>query len=173
MKKYVPNIYQKSIYLIDYTKLLTKGINTLLFDLDNTIISKNTKEMPSKTKDLFISLKQKGFKIIIFSNSPKKKVNKYKEYLNVDGIHMALKPFSKKFKKVINNYNLDPNKTAIIGDQLLTDILGGNKIGITTILVNPLTDKDSIFTVFNRFIEKRIIKKLTQNNLFEKGRYYE
>ena len=173
MKKYVPNIYQKSIYLIDYSKLLSQGINTLLFDLDNTIIAKNTKEMPSKTKDLFISLKQKGFKIIIFSNSPKKKLNKYKEYLNVDGIHMALKPLSKNFKKVINNYDLKPNQTAIIGDQLLTDILGGNKIGITTILVNPITEKDSIFTLLNRFIEKRIMKKLKQNNLFEKGRYYE
>lgn len=173
MKKYVPNIYQKSIYLIDYSKLLSYGIKTLLFDLDNTIIDVNTGEMPSKAKDLFISLKQKGFKIIIFSNSPKKKVNKYKEYLGVDGVHFALKPFSRKFKEVIRNYNLDTNKTAIIGDQLLTDVLGGNKMGILTILVNPVTDKDSIFTVFNRFIEKRIMKKLEKNNLFVKGRYYE
>ena len=77
MKKFIPDIYQKNIYVIDYSKLLASGINTLLFDLDNTIISSKTKEMPEKAKTLFISLKQKGFKIIIFSNSPKKKVNKY------------------------------------------------------------------------------------------------
>ena len=62
---------------------------------------------------------------------------------------------------------------AIIGDQLLTDVLGGNKIGITTILVNPLSDKDSIFTIFNRSKEKRIMKKLKKEDLFVKGRYYE
>ena len=67
MKKYIPNIYQKNIYLIDYSKLLSNGINTLLFDLDNTILSPGDKEISPKVKDLFISLKQKGFKIIIFS----------------------------------------------------------------------------------------------------------
>ncbi|MBR2832970.1 MAG: YqeG family HAD IIIA-type phosphatase [Bacilli bacterium] len=173
MKKYIPNIYQKNIYLIDYSKLLSNGINTLLFDLDNTILSPGDKEISPKVKDLFISLKQKGFKIIIFSNSYKRKVNKYKDYLGVKGVYFAFKPFTKKFKEVIKKYNLDTKKMAIIGDQLLTDVLGGNKIGITTILVNPLSDKDSIFTIFNRSKEKRIMKKLKKEDLFVKGRYYE
>lgn len=173
MKKFIPDIYQKNIYVIDYSKLLASGINTLLFDLDNTIISSKTKEMPEKAKTLFISLKQKGFKIIIFSNSPKKKVNKYKDYLNVEGIYFALKPLSKSFKKVIKKHQLKINNIAIIGDQLLTDILGGNKMKIKTILVNPISDKESPFTFFNRIIERKIIKKLETKKLFVKGRYYE
>ena len=56
---------------------------------------------------------------------------------------------------------------------MLTDIVGGNKVGITTILVNPISVKDPFWTKPNRSMEKRIMKKLRDNNLFVKGRYYE
>ena len=62
---------------------------------------------------------------------------------------------------------------AIIGDEMLTDILGGNKIGITTVLVNPVGKKDFFFAAVRRKIEKRIMKKLRDRDLFSKGRYYE
>ena len=173
MKNCVPDIYQKSIYLVDYSKLMSSGITTLLFDLDNTILNPIMREIPLKTKNLFISLKQKGFKIIIFSNSPRRKVNKCKEYLGVDGVYFALKPLSKSFKKVMENYELSASQIAIIGDQLLTDVFGGNRMGIKTILVNPIDVDNSIFTFFNRIIEKIILKKLAKKNLFIRGRYYE
>ena len=51
------------------------------------------------------------------------------------------------------------SEVAIIGDQMLTDIIGGNKVGITTILTHPITKKDMIFTYINRYREKKIIKK--------------
>ncbi len=173
MDIYVPDIYQKSIYTIDYSKLYTKGIRCILFDLDNTLVSPHSLDIPNKAKDLIISLKQKGFKVVIFSNSPKKRVKKYKEFFDIDSIHFALKPFQKNFKKVTTNYNLKTNEIAIIGDQLLTDIVGGNKFGITTILVNPINIKDTFPTFINRKIEKNIMDKLHEKNLFSKDRYYE
>ncbi len=173
MENYIPDIYQKSIYTIDYSKLLSRGIKCLLFDLDNTIIASSDKNPPRKAKDLFISLKQKGFKIIIFSNSPKIRVKQFQNFFDVDCYYNARKPHAGKFKKLLKIYNYKENEVAIIGDQLLTDVLGGNKVGITTILVNPLSDKDIIFTRFNRFFEKRKMKKLRDKNLFCKGRYYD
>ncbi len=173
MKKFVPDIYQKSIYTINYSKLLSGGIKCLLFDLDNTLTAYKEKNMPKKAKDLLVILKQKGFKVIILSNSPKSKVNKYKKYFDIDGYANAAKPLSKTFRKVLNDYDYKKEEMAIIGDQLVTDIFGGNVIGITTILVNPLVQKDIIFSKVNRYIENKILKKLAQKNLFEKGRYYE
>ena len=111
MQKYVPTMYQKSIYTIDYTKLLSKGINCLLFDLDNTIIPAKSSEVSQKAKDLFISLKQKGFKVFICSNSPKKRVNRYKEYMHVDGLYFALKPFTYRIKKLLKQNHPDTKKT--------------------------------------------------------------
>lgn len=173
MKKYVPDIYQKSIYTINYSRLLSSGIKCLLFDLDNTLVAYKDKNMPAKAKDLLVILKQKGFKIIILSNSPKKKVEKYKKYFGVDGYACAKKPLSIAFKKVFNEYNYKPEETAIIGDQIVTDILGGNTNKITTILVNPLVKKDIIFSKINRYIENKILDKLEQENLFVRGKYYE
>lgn len=173
MKLQIPDIYQKSIYTIDYSKLLSKGIKCLLFDLDNTIVPSRSFELPEKAKSLFVSLKQKGFKVILFSNSPKSRVNTYKEFFNVDGIHMAFKPLSRQFKKIMSKYDLKPDEMAIIGDQLITDVAGGKKVGITTILVNPIDGKDHVFATFNRFLEKQQLKKLKANNLFDRGRYYD
>jgi len=79
----------------------------------------------------------------------------------------------KKFLQILNEFGYQINEVAIIGDQMLTDVVGGNKIGITTILVNPISKKDLFFTKFNRLIEKRIMKKLRNKDLFVKGRYYE
>lgn len=171
MEKYIPDIYQKSIYTINYDVLLLRGIKCLLFDLDNTIAPVNIKSPSKKTKELFDELKSKGFKIIIFSNSGKTRVKPFKDELDVDCCAKAGKPFKKKFLKVLEEYEV--NETAMIGDQLLTDIKGGNNVGITTILINPIGTKETIFTKFNRQIEKIILKKLRCNNLFIKGKYYE
>lgn len=160
MKKYMPNYYQKSIYTVDYSILLSKGIKCLLFDLDNTIANPKSKEILPKTKKLFISLKQKGFKVIIFSNGLNLRVNYFKKHLNVEGYGLCMKPFSKKFNKLINKHNLNPNEIAIIGDQIITDIQGGNKVGIMTILVKPLTKNERLITKIMRKKEKKILDKL-------------
>ena len=67
---------------------------------------------------------------------------------------------------------LNIDSMAIIGDQIMTDVVMGNTIGMTTILINPLGE-DHIFSIFNRIRENRVIKKLENKQLFFKGRYYE
>lgn len=173
MEKYMPDVYQKSIYTINYQKLLSQGIKCLLFDLDNTLVPPSIKEPNDKLKELFNELKKMGFKIIIFSNSPKKRVKPFKDILEVDCSASSKKPSKKKFLLVLSEYNFLINEVAIIGDQILTDVLGGNKVGILTILVNPVSKKDLLITKFNRIIEKRIIKKLSKKSLFIRGKYYE
>lgn len=173
MEKYIPDIYQKSIYAINYQKLLNQGIKCLLFDLDNTLVPPSIKEPNDKLKELFDELKKMGFKLIIFSNSPKKRLKPFKDILEVDCSASSKKPSKKKFLLVLSEYNFLINEVAIIGDQILTDVLGGNKVGILTILVNPVSKKDLLITKFNRIIEKRIIKKLSKKSLFIRGKYYE
>lgn len=173
MEKYIPDIYQKSIYTINYDILLLRGIKCLLFDLDNTIVPITIKIPNKKIKTLFNELKTKGFKIIIFSNSPKTRVKPFKDELNVESCASACKPFKKKFLKIMNDNHLEFTQMAIIGDQLLTDIQGGNNIGITTILVNPIGTKERLTTKINRLYENHILTKLRDNDLFTKGKYYE
>ena len=173
MELYVPDIYQKSIYAIDYQKLLQRGIKCLLFDLDNTMVPISMKSPNKKLKDFVEELKKKGFKVIIFSNSNKKRLLPFKNELEVDCSASSKKPNSKKFLHVLKIYGYAVSEVAIIGDQLLTDVLGGNRVGITTVLVNPISTKDFFWTRFSRKKEAKIMQKLRDNDLFTKGRYYE
>ncbi len=172
LDKFKPDMYKKSIYDIDYKKLNSMGIKCLLFDLDNTIIKTDMKRPSKKNIDLIQKLKDIGFRVIIFSNARKKKIEPFKEILEVDCSAKSRKPFKKKFKKVIKEYRYGEDEIALIGDQLITDILGGNRVGIYTILVDRISGKEWIFTKINRFFEKIIRLRLKKLG-FEKGKYYE
>lgn len=171
MEKYIPDIYQKSVYDIDYSKLKNRGIKCILFDLDNTLVFPSVKEPTIELIDLFKKIKE-DFVVVIFSNSPNRRLKPFGDVLDVKYSFSSKKPFKKKFLEYINSSGFDIGEIAIVGDQMLTDILGGNNVGITTILTDPLTPKDIIFTKFNRCLEKMILKRLRKNNLFTKGRYY-
>lgn len=173
MNYFYPDKYYQSIHKIDYDKLIENGIKCLLFDLDNTCVPYVDRTPSKKLKKLFEDLTEKGFKVILFSNSPKSRLEVFKKELNIDCCYSAKKPKKAKFYKVLNLYNYDLSEAAIIGDQLLTDILGGNRVGITTILVNPMSEVDMPFTKVNRFIERIIINKMTKKDIFKVGRYYD
>lgn len=172
MDIFVPDMYQKSIYTINYKKLKKNGIRCLLFDLNNTIASYEMDYPGDKLRELFFEL-EKDFKVIIISNSSKNRVRPFKEKLNVDSSFSSKKPFKKKYKKIMNLYSFKDTEIAAIGDELLTDIWGGNRMNFTTILVNGISEDEPFHTRIVRSIEKRIIKKLNEKGILFKGEYYE
>ena len=173
IEKVIPDIYQKSIYYINYDKLCKKGIRCIIFDLDNTITPSHIKKPTKRLKKLFDELRDKGFKVIIMSNAPKHRIEPFKTYLNVDACAFSLKPRKNKYERIKEKFKYKHTEVAAVGDQLLTDIYGANKLDLTSILVNPLTDKDFSVTFFNRIIEKIIYDRLDKKDLFMKGKYYE
>lgn len=173
LELYKPDMYVKDIYSIDFEKLKSYGIKCILFDLDNTLVSPFKKKPTRKLKDYIERIKDMGFKVIIFSNSNKKRLTPFKNVLEVDCSYSSKKPFQGKFKKVLNIYKFSQSEVAIVGDQIMTDILGGNKMGIFTILVKPIQTKEAFFTRINRFFEDKKVKKLEKMGLFKRGRYYD
>lgn len=171
MEIYIPDSYQESIFTVNYDLLKSKGIKYLLFDLDNTITPENKKTCTDNVKELFNKLKE-DFHVIIFSNSPKGRVSKIADELGVAYVYLAFKPSPKKFLDVMKNYKCSENEMAIIGDQIVTDVKGGNRVGILSILVNPISNYDPLWTKIGRIRERRIIKKLRQKDLFL-GRFYD
>ncbi len=172
MDKFIPDIYQKSIYDINYKKLKKSGIKCILFDLDNTLVPYTVKEPSKKIKDLFQELSS-DFKIIIMSNSGKNRLRPFKEKLNVDVAFSSHKPFKKKYKKILEIYNFKPEQVAAIGDQLMTDVFGGNRMGLTTIFVNRIGPVEPITTRFNRIWERKLLKKFNKKGVLIKGEYYD
>ena len=52
----------------------------------------------------------------------------------------------------------------MIGDQIFTDVWGGNRIGVKTVLVTPINKKESVFTKVKRPFEKIILRKIKGEN---------
>ena len=172
MDSYIPNIYKKNIFDINYPMLKQKGIRCLIFDLDNTLLLIDKDTVDDRTLALLKKITN-DFIVVVLSNNFKKRISKFCEPINIDFISFALKPFPISFNKIRKKYSLNKEEMCIIGDQIMTDILGGNKYGITTILTDPLGEKDLKVTSVNRYLEKKKLKKLAKLNLLERGKYYE
>lgn len=167
-----PTMYKKSIFEINYDKLKQMGVKCLIFDLDNTLGTIDCLECPIETKKLIKKL-QKDFKIFIISNNNRKRIEPYVEQLEVEGVNNALKPSCRGLRKIRKKYGFKKDEMVMIGDQIVTDILSGNKFGIITILVDPLGKKDLKITGLNRYLENKIVKSYSKKKKFERGNYYE
>ncbi len=167
-----PTMYRRDIFDIDYQKLKEKGIVCIVFDLDNTLGLIDDKNSSPRAKRLIKKLK-KDFLIFISSNNTPKRLQPYLDEFEVGGYAVALKPSIKNLRKIQKKYNLKKSEMVMIGDQIVTDILSGNRFKIMTILVDPLGEKDLKITKLNRVIENKIIKNYQKRGLFERGKYYE
>lgn len=167
-----PNIYKKNIYEINYDKLYNEGIRCLVFDLDNTLGLISHKNCPEDAKRLIKKLKE-NFLVIINSNNTNKRLKPYLEELDIDGVAWGMKPSIKGLLKIKMKYKLFKKEMCIIGDQIVTDIVAGNRFHIKTILVDPLGEKDLKITGLNRKIEAKIVKHYEKRGLFKRGKYYE
>ena len=94
------------------------------------------------------------------------------EELGIDGVAWSMKPSIKSLIYIKLKYKLYKKQMCIIGDQIVTDILAGNRFRIKTILVDPLGKKDLKITGLNRKLEEKIIKKYEAKGLFKRGKYY-
>ena len=161
-KKIIPNEYVLSIKDIDYDNLAKQGVKALFFDLDNTIIPYDINVIPEDIKD-FLEELNKEFKVLVISNSRKKRVKFATQNLkSIPYVKFARKPLKFGFKKGLKLLNVKLDEVCIIGDQMMTDILGANRLKAKyAILVHPVKQRsDHIFTRFNRKLEMLFIKKV-------------
>ena len=172
MGLFTPKIYKKNIFDINYQKLKKEGIKCLIFDLDNTLGLISNKRCPDETKELIKKLK-KDFLVLISSNNNNRRLKPYLEELDINGVAWSMKPAIRGLLKIKLKYKLHKKEMCIIGDQIVTDILAGNRFRIKTILVDPLGEKDLKITALNRIVEAKIVKHYEKKGIFERGNYYE
>ncbi len=172
MEIYIPDIYQENIYKINYDSLILRGIKCIIFDLDNTLVPIKSKLPTKENIELFKELKDKGFKLYLVSNSMKRRVKPFKEELNVDYVYHAKKPDIERINELIVRSKFGIDEIAMIGDSMMDDVVCGNTIGITTILVDQISKREFPFARLRRIKEHRIQKRLRDKDLFTKGRYY-
>lgn len=160
MKILTPHYYYDSIFDIDLDKLKQLGIQGLIIDIDNTLVGWDTQLPTSAVKDWLEELSKRGFRICLVSNNNKKRVMFFAKELNLPFIYQARKPMKRNFWGAIKLLGTTVNTTAVIGDQIFTDVLGGNRLQLTTILIKPIKSKEFWWTNLVRKIERHVLKKV-------------
>lgn len=168
MKKiFIPKASYTCAENIEFDLLKKLGIINLCFDLDNTL-GLYDQALPSKEKiKLVNNLKKMGFNVFVISNNNKERVGIFSNPLNCMYLSNARKPGTKRMDLFFKEKNIDKNTVAMIGDQVMTDVLVANKLGVFSILLKPISKNELLRTKFNRKIES-IVKLILGINYNKK-----
>ncbi|MBR3255216.1 MAG: YqeG family HAD IIIA-type phosphatase [Clostridia bacterium] len=165
--KIYPKVILNSVADISVDFLQKNKINALILDVDNTLINIE-RIIPENTKKWVKCMKENNIKLYILSNTNnKKKVEDVSNALEIPYRNLAKKPSKKGFIKVQEILQEKPENIGVVGDQIFTDVIGGNRANMFTILVEPIQKKEYWYTRWKRPIEdivKNKFKKQQENN---------
>lgn len=164
LEGFVPDEVVRSVAEIDLDALAARGIEGLVIDVDNTLLAHGTLEIDPE-RLAWARRAVKRFRVCLLSNSISgRRLRWLRELLGVPGLavwNWNRKPFRGGFRRALALTGTAPAHTAMIGDQLLSDILGGNRAGMHTILVTPIHPREFVATRHvNRRLERMIRQRL-------------
>lgn len=137
LKKYFPYARSKSVFDIDYEGLYSEGIRALIFDIDATLVPHGEPCTP-EIEELFRYISSLGFKTLMLSNNSKQRIEEFIKNIDTKYIELADKPSPVGYDRALEMLCEPKENALVIGDQLFTDILGANRCGIKSVLVDFL-----------------------------------
>lgn len=149
-----PDYYLTSVHGLDLDELAGRGIDTLLVDLDNTLLPRDTNVVPDELRAWAADLSRRGFKVCLVSNNWHQRVSTVAAELGFDLVDKAVKPLPFAFLRALKKVGSTRRRAAVVGDQLFTDVLGGKLLGMTTVMVAPLSETDLPHTLLLRRLER-------------------
>ena len=157
-----PTIFVDSVFDIDLQGLKARGIKAFIFDIDNTLAPYALPVPDEKTSVWLKGLEEMGFKVFFASNNTEERVKKFAHSVDIPYKAKARKPLSRFIIEACRHMGVSLQETALVGDQLFTDIWGGNWLKMYTVLVKPISDEEGKFIKFKRIFERRILKNMNK-----------
>jgi len=166
LRRLAPDEYVASVADIDLERLAARGVRGLLIDVDNTLAPWHSTEMDERVV-AWLDKAKEHFRSCIVSNSTKLgRMRELRQRLGLETLAPAGKPWPWGFRKGMAIIGTAPEATAMIGDQLFTDVTGGNWVGCYTILVGRVSPKEFISTRLMRPVERVAIRLLQRQGLW-------
>lgn len=169
LKKFLPDKQVNRFIEITPEFLQSIGRKGVIIDLDNTLIPWNVASPTDEIIEWMKAMEEANIKVTVFSNNNEARVGVFAKPLGIPYVSMAKKPLKGGFKRAIKSLQLEATEIVVIGDQLLTDILGGNRSKLYTILVEPIVRSDAPITMFNRRIERFILNRFYKQGKLKRG----
>jgi len=139
------------------SQLRARDIRAIITDLDNTLVEWDRPLATPEVERWFAALREAGIQVTVVSNNKQERVLTFCQPLGVNYIWAARKPTGRAFMRAVREMDVPIEQTVVIGDQLFTDVLGGNLLGFYTILVVPVTETDGFWTRINRWLERIVL----------------
>lgn len=155
-KAFYPDEYVTSAYHIDYDALYDEGYRGIIYDVDNTLVFPDA-PADERSRKLIRRLMEKGYGVILVSNNKGARVRTFAEELGVPYVAKASKPLKKGYREAMRRMGTNSRNTLCIGDQLYTDILGANRLGIRTFLTKPFTFEEEPQIILKRKLEVPVL----------------
>jgi hypothetical protein len=156
-----PAQYLNSIYEIDFEGLKKSGVEAVILDLDETLLPRELLHITPALFSFIEGIKEKGLKICLISNSLyPERVEYAARTLKLPYITLAAKPLPFAFNRALRELKTTANKCVVVGDQLFMDILGGNLMGMRTILVKPMSRETFWLRSLMRRAERWVLRRL-------------
>ena len=156
LERFYPDHYLDSTYEIDFEQLYQEGYRGVIFDIDNTLVPHGA-PADRRSIALFKRLREIGYESVLLSNNKEPRVKMFNDAVHSRYIHKAGKPSPRNYLKAMELMHTGPETTLFVGDQLFTDVWGGKKAGLYTILVRPMDKREEIQIVLKRILEKPIL----------------
>lgn len=154
-----PDLFVDTLMDIPLEELVKRKTRGMIFDLDNTVTEWNNPEIKSEILEWFSSLQNLGITACLLSNNKGPRVMEAADKLGIPYVAKATKPRRRAFRRAMEVLNTLPEETVVVGDQIFTDILGGNRMGLYTILVSPISKREFIGTRLMRQVERIVLKR--------------
>ena len=136
-------ILGKSVIGITPELLIQKGLKGLILDVDETIVPVGRKQLDIEVQTWAKEIQTTVPLSLVSNNVGYERIKKIAEGMNVPFIASAGKPSRRKLRKAAVDMGLPLEQIAMVGDRLFTDILAGNRLGLFTILVQPMLEPNS------------------------------
>ncbi len=162
-----PKIKLEKVTDITIEILNKYGIKALILDVDNTLSTHHGQVLTDGLPQWLDLMRQNGIKMTVLSNSNSKRLTPFAEKIGLDFISLGLKPLPFGYLRALKRLGTTKKETAIVGDQLFTDTLGGNFVGVQTILLTPIKPETSLRFRSKRRVERFVMKKLNIVNTEE------
>ena len=159
-----PNIKLDKITDISVDILKKYNITALILDVDNTLSTHHGQVLTDGLEEWLKNMWENNIKLTVLSNSTKKRLDPFAKKIGLDYISLGLKPLPFGYLRALKALGTKRKNTAIVGDQIFTDTLGGNLVGLNTVLLTPIKPETSLRFRFKRRIEKFLIKHLEITN---------
>lgn len=152
-----PDLYLRSVRDIDIEGLRERGIDTLLMDLDNTLLPRDSTVIPDDIVQWCSHLDEQGMTACLVSNNWHERVRTVAAELDFLLVSKAVKPLPMAFRRAMRLAGSSRDRSVVVGDQMFTDVLGGKLLGLMTIMVLPLSHSDLPHTLLLRRIERVLL----------------